>query len=219
MCGQKTMSYKKNTPEITVIAFDLHGVVSKTDYWQIVTLGMRNPGNIARLALYTFNPFFLKKVYRLWRSHAVAAAYLQMVDQNYPFLKPAVPFLIQVGNAQKPNLPLINFIKKLKQHGYSVHMFSNIGDIILDDFIIKHPDMVHLFDAVCSTKKGHGYTGKPYDAAFINYHSQYNPSDKQVIFIDNTKRNIAAAKRHNMIGILFVNTQNIIQQITKLLEL
>lgn len=214
------MSYKKkHTPETTVVAFDLHGVVSKSDYWQIVKLSLRNPVSIVRLGLYTFNPFFLKEVYRLWRSHAVAAAYLNMVNTKYLFLKPTISFLIQVGNAQKPNQPLVDFIKKLKQYGYCVHMFSNIGDIILDDFTVKHPDMVHLFDAVCCTNKSNGYSGKPYDIAYSNYHAQCNPSAKQVIFIDNTKRNIAAANRHNMIGVLFTNTQDVILQITSLLEL
>lgn len=212
------MSYNNHTPETTVVAFDLHGVVSTSDYWQIVKLGIRNLGNIARLGLYTFNPFFLKDAYRLWRSNAVAAAYLHMVDIKYPFLKPTINFLIQVGNAQKPNQPLIDFIKKLKDHGYHVHMFSNIGDIILDDFTVKHPDIVDLFDAIWSTNKSNNYIGKPYDAAFINYHAQ-NKNGKQVIFVDNTKRNIAAANRHNIIGILFINTQDVIQQITRLLEL
>lgn len=213
------MSYKNHTPETTIVAFDLHGVVSTCNYREILKLALHNPSCILRLALYTFNPFFLKDVYRLWRSHAVAAAYLKLVHIKYPFLKPTISFLIQAGNAQKPNVQLIDFIKTLKNHGYSIHLFSNIGDIILDDFTVQHPDMVHLFDAVCSTQKSNGYVGKPYDAAFINYHVQCNPSGKQVIFIDNTKRNIVAANRHNMIGVFYTSTQDVIQQITRLLEL
>lgn len=213
------MSYKKHTPETTIIAFDLHGVVIKSDYWQILKLALLNPSCIFKLALYSFNPFFLKDVYRLWRSHAVAAAYLKLVDIKYPFLKSTISFLIQVGNAQKPNQPLVDFIKKLKQHGYSVHLFSNIGDIILDDFVIKHPDIVRLFDALWGTHKINDYIGKPHDTAFINYHAHYNPSGKRVIFVDNTKRNIDAANRHNMIGVFYTNTHDVIQKITDLLEL
>ncbi len=210
------MSY---TTKTTIIAFDLHGVVSSSDYWQILKLGLRYPGSILRLGLYSFNPFFLRKVYRLWRSHKVAAAYLQMVETDYPFLKPTIDFLIQVGNAQQANKPLIAFIKQLQARGYQVHLFSNIGDLILDDLVAKQPALINLFDAICYTHARTGYVGKPYDAAFHAYHAQCNPMGKQVIFVDNTKRNIAAAERHGMIGVLYTDADNVITTLTNLLTI
>lgn len=157
-------------------------------------------------------------MYQLWRSHKVAAAYLQMVETDYPFLKPTIDFLIQVGNAQQANQPLVAFIKQLQARGYQVHLFSNIGDLILDDLVAKQPDLINLFDAICYTHAHTDYVGKPYDAAFHAYHAQCNPMGKQVIFVDNTKRNITAAQRHGMIGILYRSANDAIEQISTLLK-
>jgi FMN phosphatase YigB (HAD superfamily) len=214
------MQQKKTyCPATTIISFDLHGVVCRSDYRAILKIGLGNPNSLLRLAMYAFNPLFLKDVWRLWRSHAVAAAYLQLVCTKHRFLASTVPFLIKVGNAQKPNHLLISFIKQLKNHGYAVHLFSNIGDIILDDFAVQYPQIIALFDTICATSKTTDYIGKPYDDAFAAYQTNCNPSNKQVIFIDNTKRNIAAAHRHNMTGILYGSTTEVIKQLSAMLAL
>lgn len=202
------------SPISTIIAFDLHGVVSHVNYLQVLKIAARNPSCIARLTLYSFNPWFLRDVYRLWRTHAVAAAYLHTVEQKYPFLLPCIPFLIAVGNAQKPNNTVIDLIKDLKHRGFMVHLFSNIGDTIMSDFAIRHPDVITLFDAIAITTKQNGYIGKPYDAAFINYLAAHNPDKKTVVFIDNTQRNLDAAQRYGMITIRYTSNAKLIAALT-----
>lgn len=213
------MNHKQYGPKTTIIAFDLHGVVVTCNYREMVLHALRNPLSVGKLALYSCNPFFLRDIYRLWRSHAVAAAYLQLLADRYPFLQSTIPFFIAVGNAQKPNIPLIRYIKTLKEHGYSVQLFSNIGDIIFDDFRKKHPDIIDLFDTRCITHKTKGYVGKPYDSAFAAYQVNCNPEKKRIIFIDNTKRNITAARRHHMIGVYYTTPDRLIKQLSDLLIL
>lgn len=210
---------QKFSPTQTIITFDLHGVVSILDYKAVVLLGIRNPVSLLKLCFYSCNPFFLKDVYRLWRSHAVAASYLVLVKTKYRSLSSVIPFLIAVGNAQVPNKQLIDLIIQIKAHGYSVHLFSNIGDFIMDDFKTLYPGIVALFDETCITHKKDKYVGKPHDQAFITYQRLYNPERKRVIFIDNSKRNIDAAGRHAMIGLYFIDTKKLVKQLSSILTL
>lgn len=208
-----------NHPAQTIITFDLHGVVSILDYKVVAGLVIRNPICILKLCWYTFNPFFLRDVYRLWRMHAVAASYLELVRKKYPFLSSTIPFLLCVGNAQVRNQQLIDLIIRMKSCGYTVHLFSNIGDFIMDDFQKLYPDVVALFDQVHITHKEDNYVGKPYDQAFVSYQQRCNPEGKRVIFVDNSKRNIDACARYAMTGIHFKNTSQVASQLSSLLYL
>lgn len=204
-------------PEHTIITFDLHGVVSTLDYKAVAQLFVYNPLSVLKLCCYSFNPFFLKDVYRLWRTHAVAARYLELVKKKYPLLVSTIPFLIRVGNAQIRNRQLIDLIIKLKARGHPIHLFSNIGDIIMDDFKVSYPDVIALFDRMHITHQQDKYVGKPYAQAFITYQQRCNPEGKQVIFIDNSKRNIDACVRHTMIGVHFTSTQRVVAKLSDML--
>ncbi len=206
------------TRSTTIITFDLHGVVSSVDYVRVAQLVIKNPACILKLMLYCFNPWFMCDVYHLWRAHAVAASYLALVKNRYHFLVSCIPVLINVGNAQKRNKPLIAFIKQLKMYGYPVHLFSNIGDIIMDDYIKKYPDVIQLFDILHVTCQKNNYLGKPYDAAFVCYQSECNPMHKQVIFIDNTLRNVEAANRHGMRGIYYTTPSQLVKTVSRLIS-
>lgn len=206
------------TPDQVVIAFDLHGVVSNIDYKKVCQIGIQNPVSVGKLFLFFFNPWFLCDVYRLWRGHAVAAAYLELLHQKYPFLVSTIPFFIAVGNAQIPNAGLIEVIQSLKRAGYKVHLFSNIGDMIMQDYELRYPEVISLFHKICITHQKDGYVGKPYKESFLNYQRICNPEHKQVIFIDNSIRNSTAAISFGMIGIYYQSVRQVRDELSQLLS-
>lgn len=206
------------TPDQVIIAFDLHGVVSNIDYKKVCQIGIQNPISIGKLFLFCFNPWFLRDIYQLWKSRAVAAAYLELLHQKYPFLVSTIPFFIEVGNAQIPDAALIEVIQNLKRIGYEVHLFSNIGDIIMQDYERRYPDVINLFHKTCITHKNEGYVGKPYKPAFLKYQRTCNLENKQVIFIDNSTCNSRAAISFGMIGISYLSVSQLKNDLLGLLQ-
>jgi len=207
----------KHTPSSTIITFDLHDVVLTMNYREACGLMWRNKRAMCVLALHACNPVLLARLVRLWRSNTVIAGYLLMLEQNYPRLIPHLPFMVRVANAQQPIPTTINLIRNLKARGYTVHLLSNIGDHLLEELRMRFAEVIDLFDAHHVTQREYDYLGKPHAQMFTTYQARYNPENKQVIFIDDKQRNIAAAQQYGMIALRFYNPVQLQHDLEQLL--
>ena len=112
----------------------------------------------------------------------------------------------------------IAFIKKLKKEGFPVFVLTNCRKEGYDRLCQIYPDIFGLFDGAYMPSKTNGYNGKP-NASFYKefraYLAPHGHSDKKIIFIDDLQKNIKAAEKEGMIGILFKNIKQVKTDILK----
>lgn len=205
---------KNYTPDNTIITFDIHGVLCSTDYPRVLSLLFKSK-HITRILSYIRYPTIIKTVIQLWRNHAVAGHYVQQLTHVRPELAQYVPLMKRIANAQKPNTAVLNLVEKMSQHGFELHILSNIDATIFDELKNIHTTMFTHFDKVQSTQSADKY-GKPNTWVFTRYLNTHVPSDKQVIFIDNKKKNIVAAQKLGIIGIHYKNPRQLKRALKKL---
>jgi len=196
--------YNPITPQNTILTFDLHDVIVNYDYGKIIKTFFKSNRKL-KLLFAMLNPFVWKDIITLKWHGAVAEEYIVGLGEKYPSLKPYVPLGIRLANCQRPNPAMINFIKELKNKGYTIHLFSNIGAEIFEHFKTKFPAIIAQFDAISIPSKQNGYLKKPYHDAFINFLETYKNDNRQIIFIDDKMRNIQKAASYGIIGIHFKN--------------
>lgn len=192
------------TPQNTTFSFDLHRVVLKYDYPQIIHIIFKNLWVIPGL-FYFLNPRIWIDMLKLLKNHAVVEKYIMFLSNKYPYLKKFVPVAIEISNAQKPNRKTIEIIRQLKKGGYTIHLFSNIGLETFNDLTPQFPDVFSLFDDIKVTSPDSDYLAKPHPDAFASYLKELNGDKKQVIFIDDKTRNIKVAQSCGIIGLLFIS--------------
>ncbi len=198
---------KPLSPHTTMVIFDIHGVLCKAKFSEIIKTFFHSPyrGVIFRHAL---RPKLWIDAFRLWRQAAVAGTYIAFVKAHYPKLIPCIPLFIHMANSQEPNNSVLAIIKKLKAQGYTLNVLSNIDDEILAD-LRSTPcgQMLIHFDEVMGTQ-AHSQ-GKPSPDMYKDFIAQHNGDHKTMIFIDNRRRNVRGARRAGMIGILFKNAHQL----------
>lgn len=197
------------TPSTTIIAFDLHGVLFNQDYPGMLKMLYRSQHKYL-LAAYALNPAVWLLCFKLWRHASPIERYITSLTNEWPRLAPAQDDLITLANAQKPNKAIIQLVQELKQSGYELHIFSNIGTIILADLVTQFPQIMALFDHVFTTSAALGYPSKRHPALFNAYLcSRPTLANKKVIFIDDSINNVAHAQRYGILGIHAVNPEQI----------
>jgi FMN phosphatase YigB (HAD superfamily) len=170
---------------------------------------------VGRLLSYIRYPTILKTIARLWKNHAVSGHYVQQLTALRPELAHYVPLMARVANAQKPNTSVLTLVDQMKEQGFELHILSNIDATIFDELKKIHTTMFTHFDKVQSTQSADKY-GKPHAWVFTRYLTTHVPSDKHVIFIDNKKKNIVAARKLGIIGIHYKNPRQLRRVLKKL---
>jgi len=207
--------YTPPTPQNTIIAFDLHDVIVKYDYRAIVKTFFKHDKKL-KFFIALLNPFFWKDVIKLKLQKAVPEQFIIQLGKKYKRLTPYIPLGIKIANCQNPDPRMIELLKQLKNQGYTLHLFSNIGATILQDLKQKFPDIIAYFDNVTIPSQENGYTRKPYQHAFEHYLAKHVKKDEQVIFIDDKKRNIKMAEKVGIIGIRFCSPRQLKSEFRKL---
>ena len=195
------------TPHNTIITFDIHGVLCKTNYPRVLSLLLKSK-HITHLLSFIFYPYIVRTIIRLWRNHAVSGHYVQQLTTLYPELTQYIPLMNRVANAQKTNNAVFNLVDQIKQQGFELHILSNIDATIFDELKAMHPLLFSSFDKVQSTQPADKY-GKPHPWIFTRYLTTHVPTNKQVIFIDNKKKNVIAARKLGIIGIHYKNPRQL----------
>src|SRR5579885_1144032 len=202
-------------PRTTIFLFDLHGVVFKPDYKRMIRIFWQSKHKIL-IIKHALNPKILYKIHQLSRKKAVAEEYFVHLSTYSPQLKQAMPLFMEMANAQKPVDPIISLVKTLKQSGYSLHVLSNIGEQFFAHLKDNFDSLFKEFDQIKVSTAAEHYLGKPHPQIFYNYLQQCNPSQKQVVFIDNKHANIKAAQELGIIGLHFTNANRLKKQLEQL---
>jgi len=199
---KKLIRYNPITTENTIIAFDLHDVLVRYDYKEIFHLLYKNPKKFT-LLISLLNPLLWFDLIKLFTNNAVAEQYIVILGNKYKKLQPHIPMGVEIANSQLPVPQMVDLLKYLKKLGYELHLFSNIGAEIFEALKLKLPNLFHYFDSLSIPSQKNGYLRKPYQNAFDNFLSQHDTMKKQVIFIDDKKKNIKKAQENKIIGIHF----------------
>lgn len=201
--------------ENTIFLWDLHHVVIKPRGTLAAVMRYPNKGKV-------FKDFKLQR--KLWGlmikgifKESASDKFIHLAEKyNNPHLK---ELIIQASNAQKIKRKTVAIIEELAKNGYRHHVGSNIGytafAILSDpnespDFhqVFRHFDLKSSHVAALSDGK---VIKKP-DPAFFKQYLEKNNIDLEktrVIFIDDKKSNIAAAKALGFETILFKNAQQL----------
>ena len=153
---------------------------------------------------------------KLKYKNAVPEEYFAKFTQDYPSLKPYHQLAINISNAQTPIKEMIDLAHDLKCQGYTLHIFSNIGESIFADLAQQYPTVFSLFDKVHVPDRHTKYIGKRHQDGFSNYLSACNTENKTIILIDDNKHNITRSAQAGMVSIYFKNVQQLHTDLHKL---
>ena len=212
------MSTKKELkldPKKTVIAVDLHGVLFKHDYKKMLKL-FWDSKNKLQLFRAIISPSLWLDLLKLKKKGAVIEQYLVLLADKHVRLKPFVPLGIAIANAQKPINPVIDILLKLKNKGYKLELFSNIGETIFKNLQKKTPKVFTLFDSFTISSKSNDYRRKPNADAFQAFLKSHNTKNKTVILIDDKQKNTCGAQKNGIIGLLFTSAKQMEKELQRL---
>lgn len=190
------------SPATTIIVFDLHGVLFKSDVKGMIELILHSP--CARpFLLQCLNPFFIYDVFQLYRHLYIGEHYILYLCNKYESIQPCLPLFLNAANLQIPSWQTIDLVRQLKARGYTLHLFSNIGEHLYTELHARYPDIFGLFDVTVIGSKENNYHGKPHPKVFFNYITNHPAQGKQRLMIDDKARNIAFARAFNIAGIRY----------------
>lgn len=190
-----------NTQKIpaVIIAFDIHGVLFAKDYHRIAHLLWCNKWHLVPLAFYAFHPGFIKALIKLHAQRPVTQAYLLELSHKFKDLQKLIPLGIAIANAQKPLPKTIAIAHRLKNAGFTLHIVSNIGDVIYADLATKNQALFTLFDTVITPSQATAHKGKKHRSFFERYVQQF--PDKMIYLIDDNNKNLQRAAKTGIHGI------------------
>ena len=189
-------------PANTIIIFDLHGVLFKSNVVDMIKVVALSPC-AGRVLISLINPLFLYDAFSMYYHHYITEYIIITMCKKYSYLKPCLPLFLRVANLLIPNWRAIEIVEELKARGYTIHLLSNIGENLYADLESQYPDVFKLFDVISIGSKENRYIGKPDPLVFYNYIVTHPGFDKIRILIDDRARNIAFARAFNIAGIHF----------------
>jgi len=199
-------------PQKTILAIDLHGVLFKHDYKRMFKTYWQSKHKL-KLILALINPLLWVDVIRLMRQNAIAEQFLVGLAEKHHRLKPFVHLGIHIANQQKPIQKVVDMLEHLKNKGYTLHLFSNIGSITFEEIWKKFPSIFQLFDSFILPSQSNNYLRKPNPIAFATYLRENNKENKQVVLIDDKRKNVRQAKNHGIKSIWFQSPEHLQQQL------
>jgi FMN phosphatase YigB (HAD superfamily) len=196
-----------------IIAFDLHGVIF-TPNWQKILSILWNYKCKLWLLTCAFRCRLVGRCLKLLFNNPTDEEFFAIFMTECPRL---MPLALDLMNAHKPITETVNILEELKARGYCLHIISNIGQHRLKCLYERYPHIIDLFDEI-KTNNGNAcaMVKKPSKQFFLEYLCDYNPGNRQVIFVDDNRRNIVQAGQLGMIGIRFKNPERLKDQLKKL---
>jgi len=202
-------------PRNGIIAFDLHGVLFKADFWRIIRLFWKTPHK--RIIIeHGLNPRVMQDFWCVARRGLVLEQFFSYAATKYPRLIPVIPLLKEVSNAHRPQKAIIELVGELKAKGYTLHILSNIGKEMFTDLYTQFPHAFQDFDAIRLATPTDNYLCKPNPALYHSYLKEFNPHNKLVVLIDDRRKNVRGAQDAGMIGVRFKNAGKLRKQIIAL---
>ncbi len=198
------------SPETTVIVFDLHNVVFKKQTRKIVAscLKLMRKGTWR----YMFHPVVWYRAYRIRTKSNVAEDIFHKMTSYYPGLAPFRGEFIRLTNIQKPIRRTVELIKELKGRGYKLYVLSNIGRDTYTELCHNYPDIAAYFDGAFTACAEKNYLHKPHKGfyeGFKEFLKSEGHGDKQILFIDDLKKNLIAAAHCNIAGVHYTSSRRL----------
>ena len=199
------------TPETTVIVFDLHNVVFKSRRGKIVLSCLKlMPKGTWR---YTLNPALWYKAYKFKTTSQVAEDIFCKMSAQYPGLEQFRNDFIKLTNTQKPISGVVALLKQLKERGYKLYVLSNIGKDTFVQLQLMYPDISECFEGAFTATAENNYAHKPhlgFYEQFKQYLREQGQGSKQILFVDDLKRNLAAAASCDIAGVHYRSSKRLL---------
>jgi 2-haloacid dehalogenase len=196
-----------------IIAFDLHEVLFYMDYKKVLSIIWHTSPKLPLLRM-PFYPQFWINFFKLVRKEAVGEEFVMRMAQWHEPLKPYINTGLSIINAQKPDLHMVEIIKKCRNKGYGIIAFSNIGEHAYADLCTKFPTIMGLFDHAITTTKQDDYIRKPMNNAFEKLFRITQENPEEILFIDNTYQNIKAAQKLGIPSIHYQSPKQLYNQMS-----
>ncbi len=200
---------------IKLIIFDLHNVLFRMDYRKVVHIIWHTSPKLPLITV-PCNPRFWWNFFSLIKKNAVGEEYVVRMAQWHKRLQPFVATGIEIINAQKPQTIVVELIKELKNDGYTIFGLSNIGEQACKHLCSNVPDIMELFDQLIPTTIDDDYIRKPDKRAFAKALALSKHAPSETLFIDDNKRNIAAASKLSMQTIHFISPHQLKKNLAQL---
>eukprot|EP01124_Arcella_intermedia_P029893 TRINITY_DN6421_c0_g1_i1.p1 TRINITY_DN6421_c0_g1~~TRINITY_DN6421_c0_g1_i1.p1 ORF type:complete len:220 (+),score=40.90 TRINITY_DN6421_c0_g1_i1:39-698(+) len=193
-------------PSNTIIVFDLHHVLVKPNYSSMVLEALCDSALFAKFFLLC-DPFFtLPAAWELLRGGHLEEVLLKRTPTYGREMEELYRFATRICNCQDLRVNMFNLVRSWKEKGFKVFIFSNISHNWMEDLKLQHPDFFSLFDVIHTSGPSCSYLQKPSRAAFEHFLKEHVPDDMQVIFIDDSPKNIEMAKDLGLFGLRFHST-------------
>lgn len=199
------------SPANTIFFFDLHDVVLKPDSHKRLKVALKNPIGALRLGVHV-----------LTKKDIPNGESLQVELQRKGDTK-QVEVIRQLSAAYKVDMDVVSILQTLKAKGYTICMASNIGAGHLNDLLdenhprnkVKHigyvtlKDVFALFDDLIFVDyESQDVIRKPDPRYFALLHDRCGQS-KNIIFVDDNKKNVSAAHACGIHGIRFTSASKL----------
>jgi FMN phosphatase YigB (HAD superfamily) len=209
--GAQVAMERPHSPANTVLFFDLHDVILKPDISKRIKLALKNPIGALRLGADT-----------LIKNDLPNGESLQVELKRKGDTKQA-EVVRQMSAAYKVDKDVFKILQTLKAKGYTLCMASNIGAGHLNDLLDdRHPrntvkdaaritlkDVFALFDALIFVDyESQDVIRKPDPRYFALLHDRCELA-QHIIFVDDNKKNVAAAHACGIHGIRFTSAEKL----------
>lgn len=185
------------------IVFDLHGVIFRMSPFMVFKQIVQCPHKYNMLKLLVNIRFLYDLLYAILYKKVIEE-WIYLLAAKYPDFAQIKETALTIANAQKPTAHMKEILTTLKKHHYHLIAFSNIGDESIQILSKKYPDIFNLFDTIIHSNKKDGYIAKPSLESFKKL--LQCTKNKNILFIDDTAKNIYQADCHGVQGILFINS-------------
>lgn len=198
------------TPENTIIAFDIDDVILKRHIGKVIKYAFKSKGKLSAL----FNKKLKRDIKKLYKQGGDTQDFVELF-KNHGY--ESLAYMVEkIAYAKKPIKETVAIIQELKDKGYTLTIASNMSESNFNYFIRKYPDLFGVFESVKIITREHRRRKKPNIEYFEDYQQTCNHNNKQVIFIDDRKENICAARKLGIIGLHFTRARKLRAQLKKL---
>ena len=197
------------------VAFDVHNVLFKPDYQEIALIAWKLPNKL-HLIITIINPRFIFSAIKMAKQTGLGHQYLQNLFKQFPRLAQHEQFIFGVICAQKPIQCCFNIATQIKSNGIQLYIFSNMDMRMLKTLRSKYPELFSLFDEIHCVGPDSNWEQKPSRASFLVFLKKFSLHAPEIIFVDNSPRNISAARKIGMQTILYKNCAQLKRAVTQL---
>jgi len=149
------------SPENTTFCIDLHNVLMQPNYGSMVrrVLLRRTGWSMMRAFLMPSNLGVIIKL--LKRKYGCVSEEIILVMSQRQVTQHLHLPLIHLVNDWTADAQLVSALEALKNIGYRLVLFSNVGEECLESLREQHAALFALFSAFHCARKEHGYAKKP----------------------------------------------------------